>query len=257
MGSAFVSVADDASSIFSNPAGMAQANQNELGMSYMELYSLVSYSSLSYAQKMKKNAIGIGVVSSNDKDAIYQEMELLFAYGRQIAENTNVGASIRYLSSYAYVDEAKLGNGKGIAVDLGYQFLVPDKGMSFGIGFHSPIGFIFYNRKPLLGFSGEKYSQMTDFHYNIGASIDLAKNLPVLGKFLLAGELSDGYFCFGTEYTYANAISIRSGLRLGNSLNRAFTTGLGFRLSAIKIDYAYISSPVNADTSQISVSVAW
>jgi hypothetical protein len=257
MGSAFVSVADDASSIFNNPAGIAQADQNELSMSYMELYGLVGYSSIGCIQKMQKNVFGIGVISSNDKDDIYQEMEFLFAYSRQIAENASIGANIRYLSSCAYLNEAKLGDGKGIAIDLGYQYWIPDKGISFGVDFHSPIGFIFYNRKSVFGLSGEKYSQRTDFYYNIGVSIDLAKEFPVLDKFLLVGELSDGHFCSGAEYTYANLISIRSGLRLGNSLNRAWTTGLGFRLSAIKIDFAYISSPVNADTSQISVSVTW
>ncbi|MEK7396296.1 MAG: PorV/PorQ family protein [Candidatus Poribacteria bacterium] len=257
MGSAFVSVADDASSIFNNPAGMAQADQNELSMSYMELYGLVSYSSISCIQKIQKNVFGIGVISSNDRDDIYQEMEVLFAYGRQIAENANIGINIRYLSSYSYLDGAKLGNGKGIAIDLGYKYWIPDKGISFGLDFHGPIGFIFYNRKAILGFGAEKYSQRTDFYHNIGISIDLAKEFPVLDKFLLVGELSDGRFCSGAEYTYDNLISIRSGLRLGNSLNRTWTTGLGFRLSAVKIDFAYISSPVNADTSQISVSIDW
>lgn len=257
MGSAFVSVADDANSIFNNPAGIIRTNQSELGMSYMELYGLVSYSSLSYIQKLKDNGFGIGIISSDDKDGVYQEAEAIFAYSRQIAKNLNFGANIRYLSSHAYFDEVRVGNGKGIAVDLGSQFLLPDKGLSFGIGLHSPIGIVFYNRKPLLGYGEEKYFQMTDFCYNIGASWDLAKKFSNLEKLLLAGELSDGYPCFGAEWTYANMISVRSGVRLGNSLNRALTMGLGFKLSLIKIDYAYISSSVDADTSQISVSVNW
>lgn len=257
MGSAFVSVADDASSIFNNPAGIARSIQSELGISYMELYELVSYSSLSYTQKVKNNGFGIGVISSDDKDSIYQETEIILAYSRQTAKNINFGTNMRYLSSYAYFNNVKLGSGKGIAIDLGSQYLLLDKGLSLGLALHSPIGIVFYNRKPLLGYDEEKYSQMTDFNYNIGVSFDLSKRFPVLNKLLLAGELSDGYPCFGIEWTYADMLSIRSGLRLGNSLNRALTMGLGFKLYMIKLDYAYVSSSVNADTSQISVSINW
>lgn len=257
MGSAFVSVADDASSIFNNPAGIMRSSQTELGMSYMELYELVSYSALSYIQKIKNNGFGIGVISSDDKDSIYQEAEIMLAYSRQIVQNLNFGANIRYLSSYAYFDNVKLGSGKGIAIDLGSQFLLQDKGLSFGLALHSPIGIIFYNRKPLLGYGEEKYSQVTDFYYNIGASFDLSKKFPVLNRLLLAGELSDNHPCFGIEWTYADMLSIRSGLRFGNLLNRVLTMGLGFKLYMIKLDYAYVSSPVNADTSQISVSINW
>ncbi|MGB9598219.1 MAG: hypothetical protein ACPL7B_18165, partial [Candidatus Poribacteria bacterium] len=222
-----------------------------------ELYELVSYSSLSYIQKFKDNGFGIGIISSDDKDSIYQETEIMLAYSRQIVQNLNFGANIRYLSSYAYFDNVKFGSGKGIAVDLGSQYLLQNKGLSFGLALHSPIGIVFYERKPLLGYDEEKYSQITDFYYNIGASFDLSEKFPALNRLLLVGELSDGYPCFGGEWTYADMLSIRSGLRFGNSLNRALTMGLGFKLSMIKLDYAYVSSPVNADISQVSVSINW
>ncbi len=257
MGSAFVSIADGASSIFNNPAGIMRSSQTEIGMSYMELYELVSYSSLSYIQKIKNNGIGIGIISSDDKDGVYQEAEIMLTYSRQIAPNFNLGTNFRYLSSYAYLDNVKLGSGKGFAVDLGSQFLLQDKGLSFGLALHSPIGIVFYDRKSLLGYNEKRYYQMTDFYYNIGASFDWASKFPALDRLLLSGELSDNRLCLGFEWTYADILSIRSGLKFGNSINRALTTGLGFKLSMIKIDYAYVSSPVNADTSQISISVSW
>ena len=256
MGSALVSVADDANAIFWNTAGITHIDQKELAMSYMELYDLVSYSSLSYVQRVKGSSMGLGVMSSSDTDGIYHEMELILCYAKEANNNLNLGANIKYLSSEAYTGDVKLGNGKGISFDLGCQYHILGD-VSLGIRLQNLLGYVSYNRKAVTGIASKKYSQSPDFSYGLGASVDLERFLPALKDVIVATELADGDFHTGIEYTFHNIISIRSGLRFGNALTRAITAGFGIKASALKLDYAYVSSSVGAQTSQFSVSVSW
>jgi len=255
MGSAYVSVADDASAIFWNTAGIAQINQKELAMSYTELYDLVSYSSLGYVQRVKSSSIGLGIMSSSDTDGVYHEMELILCYAKEAISNLNIGTSIKYLSSEAYLGNTKLGNGKGISFDLGCQYRIND--ISLGVRLQNILGYVSYNRKAVMGIAGDKYLQSPDFSYGLGASINMERFTPALKNVIVATELADGDFHTGVEYTFYNIISIRSGLRLGNALTRAITAGFGIKTSALRLDYAYVSSSVGAQTSQFSVSVRW
>jgi len=257
MGSALVSVADDANAIFWNTAGITHIDQKELAMSYMELYDLVSYSSLSYVQRMKGSSFGLGVMSSSDTDGIYHEMELILCYAKEAINNLNLGANIKYLSSEAYTGDVKLGNGKGISFDLGGQYHLLDDDVSLGIRLQNLLGYVSYNRKAVMGIASKKYSQSPDLSYGLGASVDVKRFLPALKDVIVATELADGDFHTGIEYTFHNIISIRSGLRFGNALTRAITAGFGIKASALKLDYAYVSSSVGAQTSQFSVSVSW
>jgi hypothetical protein len=257
MGSALVSVADDANAIFWNTAGITHISQKELAMSYMELYGLVSYSSLSYVQRMNGSLYGLGVMSSSDTDGVYHEMKLILCYAKEVANNLNLGANANYLSSEAYIGNARLGNGKGISFDLGCQYLMLNDDVSLGIRLQNLLGNVVYNRKSVMGIVSKKYSQSPDFSYGLGASIDLERLLSALKDAIVATEFADGDFHTGVEYTFHSVISIRSGLRFGNALTRAITAGFGIKASALKLDYAYVSSSVGAQTSQFSVSVSW
>jgi hypothetical protein len=257
MGSALVSVADDANAIFWNTAGITHIDQKELAMSYMELYDLVSYSSLSYVQRVKGSSFGLGFMSSSDTDGIYHEMELILCYAREAINNLNLGANIKYLSSEAYTGDVKLGNGKGISFDLGCQYHILNDDLSLGIRLQNLLGYVSYNRKAVMGIASKKYSQSPDFSYGLGASVYMKRFLPALKDVIIATELADGDFHTGIEYTFHNIISIRSGLRFENALTRAITAGFGIKASALKLDYAYVSSSVGAQTSQFSVSVSW
>jgi hypothetical protein len=223
----------------------------------MELYGLVSYSSLSYVQRVKGSSVGLGVMSSSDTDGIYHEMKLILCYAKEIVNNLGLGANANYLSSEAYINNVKLGNGKGISFDLGCQYRMLDDDISLGIRLQNLLGNVVYNRKAVMGMASKKYTQSPDFSYGLGASVDLERLLPALKDMIAVTEFADGDFHTGVEYTFHNTISIRSGLRFGNALTRAITAGFGIKASALKLDYAYVSSSVGAQTSQFSISVSW
>ncbi|HGJ66656.1 TPA: hypothetical protein ENS27_14930 [bacterium] len=257
MGSAYVSIADDPSAVFWNVAGITNLNKRELEMSYMILYDLVSFSYISYAQDIKNGNVGVGIISSSDADGIYREMEFIVCYGKKIFDDLSIGSGIKYLSSEANLGDTRLGNGKGFAIDLGLQYRPMGDDINLGLRLRNLIGYVSYNRNAIMEFTDRKYSELPDFSYAFGISADINRFFPIIKDTILALEIMDNDFRTGMEYTFRDTLSIRTGLRFGNALDRAITAGFGVKVSSIRLDFAYVSSAVGAPTSQFSMSIAW
>ena len=257
MGSAFVASADGASAIFWNPAGVVQTDNHELTMSYVELYDLVSYSSLGYAHRIEIGSIGLGLVSSNDVDGVYQETTLALSGAREIYPGLSVGANIKYLFSVANTGDIRIGGGKGLALDLGSQYHIWNDTVFLGASLQNLISYVSYDRKTVKDIPGKEYSEGLDISYRVGAGINLGDLLAPTQNAIVAAEFSDGYAHAGAEYTFWDIVALRAGVRTGNALTRAITAGFGLRLSAFRLDYAYVGSEVGAQTSQFSLSIDW
>jgi hypothetical protein len=257
MGSAFVATADDASAIFWNSAGLTRVDGRELTMSYMELYDLVSYSSVGYAHSLRVGKIGAGLVSSSDIDGAYRETILALSAAGKIYRGLSLGSNVKYLSSSASTGNIRVGSGRGVSLDAGCQYSIKEDLVSLGIVFQNLVGYVSYNREAVRDIPGQKYSQRPGFSYKAGAGIDLGSLLPHIDKTVLAAQLSDGDIHTGLECIFWNVAAIRAGFRTGNALTRSITTGLGIKLAAIRLDYAYVGSQIGSQTSQFSVSVNW
>ena len=257
MGSAFVANADGANAIFWNPAGIVQTDHRELTMSYVELYDLVSYSSLGYAHRIEIGSIGFGLVSSNDVDGAYQETTIALSGAGEIYSGLSVGVNIKYLFSVANTEDIRIGGGRGLALDMGCQYHVWEDVVFLGASFQNLISHVSYDREAVRDIPGQKYSERLDISYKIGAGASLGRLLPRAQNAVLATEFSDGYAHAGVEYTFWNIVAVRAGVRTGNALTRAITAGFGLSLSAFELDYAYVGSEVGAQTSQFSLSVDW
>ena len=257
MGSAFVATAEGASAIFWNSAGLAQVKHRELTMSYMELYGLVSYSSVGYARPTRMGSIGFGFVSSNDVEGLYRETVLALSAAQEVYRGLDVGANAKYLSSAANTGNVRIGGGRGLALDLGCQYHVWEGLLSFGAAFQNLVGYVSNTREKVKGIPGERYSQRPDFAYKIGTGIELGHLLTRVESAVLAAELSDGDIHMGLECTFWDVVAARAGLRTGNDLTRLITMGFGLKLSALTFDYAYVGSEVGSQTSQFSVSIDW
>jgi hypothetical protein len=257
MGSAFVATADDASAIFWNSAGLTRVDGRELTMSYMELYDLVSYSSVAYAHSLELGKIGAGLVSSSDTDGAYRETIFALSAAGKIYRGLSLGSNVKYLSSSASTGNIRVGSGRGVSLDAGCQYSIKEDLVSLGIVFQNLVGYVSYNREAVRDIPGQKYSQRPGFSYKAGAGIDLGSLLPHIDKTVLAAQLSDGDIHTGLECIFWNVAAIRAGFRTGNALTRSITTGLGIKLAAIRLDYAYVGSQIGSQTSQFSVSVNW
>lgn len=257
MGSAFVANADGAGAIFWNPAGVVRTDHREITMSYLELYDLVSYSSLGYAHRIAIGSIGVGVVSSNDVDGAYQETTLALSGAGEILSGLSLGANVKYLFSMANAGNIRIGSGNGMALDLGCQYNVWEDALFLGASFQNLASYVWYNRKAVKDIPGAKYSEGLDVLYRIGASVKPERLFPSMQNSILSFEFSDGHAHAGAEHTFWDIIALRVGARTGNALTRAITAGFGLRLSAFILDYAYVGSEVGAGTSQFSLSIDW
>ncbi len=257
MGSAFVATADDASAIFWNPAGLTRVDGRELTMSYMELYDLVSYSSVGYAHSLKMGKIGAGLVSSSDIDGAYRETILALSAAGKVYRGLSLGSNVKYLSSSASAGDVRVGSGRGLSLDAGCQCSIKEDLVSLGIVFQNLAGYVSYNREAVRDIPGQKYSQRPGFSYKAGAGVKLESILPYVDKTVLSVQLADGDVHTGLECIFWNVAAIRAGFRTGNALTRSITTGLGIKLAAIRLDYAYVGSQMGSQTSQFSVSVNW
>jgi len=257
MGGTFAASADGADAIFWNPAGVASTQSRELTMSYVELYGLVSYSALGYAHRMESASAGIGIVSSSDVDGAYQENALALSAAKEITHGLSLGANVKYLSSTASTGDMRIGGGRGLALDLGFQYRMLDDMVFLGASSQNLLSYVSYSREAVKDIPGNSYSENLDISYRAGAKIDLELFSPLVQDAALAADFSDGDVHVGAEYIFREIIAVRAGFRSGNALTRSITGGFGLMLSAFRLDYAYVGSEVGAQTSQFSLSVNW
>ena len=95
MGGAYTALASDASAMIWNPAGLAKLTKPEIALNYLELYGLVNYSFVAWAQPMRDGrVIGVGLSSSSDPDGLYQELVFDLSAAEEIRENLHVGFNL-------------------------------------------------------------------------------------------------------------------------------------------------------------------
>ncbi|HOX28671.1 MAG TPA: hypothetical protein PLQ76_05895 [bacterium] len=133
MGNAFVAVANDASAIYWNPAGLALIKRRQAQISHTDLYGVgIDYNFLGYAQPMYGAAwahIDSGSFLMGGGD--YSQDMYIIAGARQVDPQTYVGASIKwhqqkYAPPATVVGTASSAalSGDGFSMDVGLLYMV-------------------------------------------------------------------------------------------------------------------------------------
>lgn len=156
MGEAFVAIADDATAVYWNPAGLAFQSGHEITAMHSnwlpQFNSDLYFDFLAYRQDLE----GIGVIGANvtylnlgeqtitgENDPTplgtfnSYEFAITASYGTRISENMAVGLSLRYirssLSDVGAGSEKGSGKANAFAVDLGWLYKAGFlRGLSFG-----------------------------------------------------------------------------------------------------------------------------
>jgi hypothetical protein len=157
MGEAFVAIADDATAVYWNPAGLAFQTGREIVAMHTNWLpgfgSDLYYDFLAYRQNLE----GVGVIAGNitylnlgeqthtDADGTElgkfnsHEFAVTVAVGAKISENMAVGLGLRYIRSSLSGDNIQVGSEKGsgkanaFAVDIGWLYKAGFlRGLSFG-----------------------------------------------------------------------------------------------------------------------------
>lgn len=233
MGKAFVSIADDASATYWNPAGLAQIDRKEITALHAILWADTMYDFISYVHPIT----GMGTVGGSitrlysgkfdgrDENNIPthefsdSQTALGASYGKQIVDVLALGASIKYVTHN--LDDHKNGN---FTFDIGAMYKSP-------MVEHLQVGL---NLRNLIGMrTGAPTEDKLPLTLRFGFNYKLLRDKLVLVVDLEKSKAPLSYH-FGAEYWAFQYLAVRLGMD-----PEEFTLGFGIRYRDYGLDYAF------------------
>ena len=258
MGSAYAGIADDVNALYWNPGGLGQIKETELMAMHNAWFQSINHEYLGFAKGLKIGTIGVGItylsVTGIEKRAGDTEtadgtfgatdMAAGLAYGLEVSPGVYAGLMAKYISQE--IDDKKA---TGMAGDIGVLFRVNEKvGVGLAVqNLGTKIKFInTADPLPMNIKAGVGYKPIA------GLTIGLDVNAPNDNNVNAAA---------GAEYSWqvsdAFAIVPRAGYKTGTDLGTmsGLGAGIGFQLSGIGLDFAYVPAGDLGDTYRVSMGV--
>lgn len=251
MGGGFISLADDASAIYYNPAGLPNLNYQEFSFMHIDLFEGTSYNYAGWVfPDSKLGGVGIGFFRIGTDDIErktnfisngtfgYSQSQILFSYGQVLGDKFSFGGSFKIVNQT--LDSLS---------DYGFGF---DVGFSLKLTNHISSGLILRDIIP----SEIKLSSLTETTpTTIAGGIGL-KNISIHEKSLLNAAIElekienrSTKIHVGGELMFNQKFALRTGYDKDN-----ISFGTGMILNRVKIDYAYkIMDNIN-DSHRFSLS---
>lgn len=250
MGGAFSAIADDASAMFWNPAGLCHIPNNEVSGSYANLYQsdikdnfLVGVFPLT-----ERQAIGVDWYHSGleDTELRFAENRLDVAYAVSPWKKLYLGATVKYLNRDIALDGTPQRQGYGFGADLGV-LLLPTRSLRLAL-----VGQDMTNTRLTYG---EKPGGLTPA-FPRNTRVAMAYNY---GRFGTAALDIDDRYHMGVEVRPLSPLSLRGGLQVDRAGDEdpSYSFGAGFEAKSFRLDYAYLIHPVLDATSYIGISYAF
>jgi hypothetical protein len=245
MGEAFVSVADDITSLHYNPAGLVNLNSQELNTMYRRGLVDISHGFLGYgiSNKESKNSFGISLFTLQGGDIeiwesedvsrvvkVEQDYILTVGYGKQLLEQLALGLNLKVIQSTLIEEYSDV----AIAVDLGLFYKLIEN-INIGISVQN------------IGTEIRYISEVTSLPFACRGGISY-----ILGSLTLSGELlqyTDSLAIekhLGVEYIFKDMIALRAGYGTEYEFSTV-SFGVGFKVGNIDLDYAQ-SLPQNLES---------
>jgi len=253
MGGAFVAVANDATAMLWNPAGLAQLEDTRLSGMSTDLYGLgITHQFIGAVTTFANLGIGLGWERVSQTDQIVDEdgvIEGTFTWVEQAIVGslaTNVldvamaGANVKYyLANNGLGDDAS-----GFGFDLG---LLVSLGDMFVIG---------VNAMDLAGSSIAWDGGSTDVIsglYKAGLAMKLADDRLILATDIDFDGTDLGNTHVGVEFQVIDELALRGGVVLtDNFQDYYFTVGAGINVAGLYVDAAYILEETLGNTLVLS-----
>ncbi len=293
MGNAFTAIADEASTTYYNPAGIAQLTHHEFNFMHATLADLAAYDVASYIYPFsKKMTFGISwlrvgvddipitgipvtsrAIGPNNRPYVIGTFSntsnaILLSGARNLTTlpsniTIDLGASLKLL----YIDTYRSTNAVGGGTDLGILARTnPDRSTAFSIGIVASDFLttkLYWNTPP----ENEGETPHTETLLpRLKLGIAYHQKLAVFNSRLtLAADVdtrNDYEFHTGAEYVLFELLALRCGLdgRNGTSREMYFTAGAGLQLrfvtgAAFHVDYAYQRQPDLGISNRLSLRV--
>lgn len=276
MGGAFVAVANDATAIYWNPAGIARLSKSEATLIHTNWLVGTNFDFAGIVLPMgRMGSIAVSITSlSTDEMEVrtvrnpegtgekfsYGDLSAGLSYAKNLTNKFSIGVNVKYISQRIWHM-----NAKGYALDIGTLFRTEFNGMMIGMSISNFGGsmklegkdvFVNYDEAPQFGGSNERipaYKKTDDFPlpllFRVGIAMDLLKNsrnqLTIAADAAHPNDNTE-YINLGMEYIFRNQVALRFGYKNLFTLDteEGFTAGVGTKLKlaggvALKIDYAF------------------
>lgn len=255
MGGAAVSTVDDANAIYWNPARLARMTDTSVTATYASLFEDQSQGFLGAAAPFRDLGVfGLGVNyltvadiekragDSETADSTFKDQEYSVAasYARKSVmwDALDLGANAKMIhqSLDTYKENA-------YGVDLGATILVTDK-ITTGLTVQNLGSKLGADSLPVLVKAGGDWRLFSD-----KLTLALDGNAWITDKRYTGNA--------GTEFWLAKPLALRAGYRFGQGPDNlggasGLAVGVGFRLSSLTLDYAFLPSGDLGDTHRIS-----
>lgn len=292
MGGAFVATANDATSLYWNPAGAARAQSNSASFSHANWFADISYNwagAVLYLGNFGAVGLSVDYLDYGDMEVttlsepegtgeIFNPQDLVIAlsYGYNLTDRFSIGGSVKYINQKIWNTSAN-----AVAVDLGVLFISDMYGLR--------IGATITNFGTDMQLDGKDLFIQTDINTQVNGNNDqiLAKlntdsyPLPLTFRIGLAMDVLDldnqrftvgvdalhpndnaESLNIGGEYVLFNILSLRGGYKslfLKNS-EEGLTLGFGINYNlatdlGLSFDYAYQDFGRLEYTQQFSVGI--
>ena len=276
MGGAFVAIANDATAIYWNPAGIARLPRSEAILIHTNWLVGTNFDFVGVVVPMGYlGSIAVNVISlSTDEMEVrtvqrpegtgekfsYGDLSAGLSYAKNLTDRFSIGVNAKYISQRIWHMKAK-----GVAFDIGTLFKTRFNGLMIGMcisNFGASMKmegkdvFVNYDEAPQFGGSNDKIPafKKTDkfplpLLFRVGVAMDILKSgssrLTIAADAAHPNDNTE-YINMGMEYVFNKNIALRFGYKNLFTLDteEGFTAGFGtkFKLTggiALKIDYAY------------------
>jgi len=211
MGKAFVAVADDASSVFYNPAGIATSSYKDMTFMYAKQKFIIPYNYFAFIYPISKlRGIGFGTIISGD--TLFSEKTFMLSYSENLdrilvlLKDVYAGASFKlHFAGYGdnESDDSPLkvqGGAWGVGMDFGFLWDITSQ-VRFGLMLRDTISWLTWssNRSDSASEEGVPLTTDVGLRYRIS-------------EFLGTVEISDMHrIKIGLEQTLFRYIDLRAG----------------------------------------------
>jgi tetratricopeptide (TPR) repeat protein len=258
LGRAFVSVADDASAVFWNPATLRNVQSKQIMFMYMPVFGDFTGGNYTFFSAvyptLNAGAFGLGFMRTGTTfdgyDAFsrptgegdYSESQVIISYAVERHSRYLLGSLATGMSFKIANQKVSPYSSTSPGVDLGFR-LIPDaaKSIAIGINFQDLSGprhklFQETDRTYRTVLAGVGYTRVLDSGGAIRVNVQV--DLP---------EQADREFHMGAEYAHSSYLSFRLGLDGGN-----ISFGLGVNVTGFGLDYAMLSRDEAGSSHPIS-----